>query len=73
MRDKVGTIGATSNDILRSASRRNFIKGVIAGGVAASSASYLFRASTLLGQQPPGFGGGSLPSTSTASSGASTS
>jgi aerobic-type carbon monoxide dehydrogenase small subunit (CoxS/CutS family) len=31
-------------------SRRNFIKGVIAGGVAVSSASYLFRASTLLGQ-----------------------
>jgi aerobic-type carbon monoxide dehydrogenase small subunit (CoxS/CutS family) len=56
MRDKVGTIGSTSDDILRSASRRNFIKGVIAGGVAASSASYLFRASTLLGQQPPGLG-----------------
>ena len=31
-------------------SRREFIKGVIAGGVAVSSASYLFRASTLLGQ-----------------------
>jgi aerobic-type carbon monoxide dehydrogenase small subunit (CoxS/CutS family) len=30
-------------------SRRDFIKGVIAGGVAVSSASYLFRASTLLG------------------------
>jgi aerobic-type carbon monoxide dehydrogenase small subunit (CoxS/CutS family) len=30
--------------------RRDFIKGVIAGGVAVSSASYLFRASTLLGQ-----------------------
>ncbi len=56
MRDKVGTIGSTADDILRSASRRNFIKGVIAGGVAASSASYLFRASTLLGQQPPGLG-----------------
>ena len=37
-------------------SRRNFIKGVIAGGVAASSATYLFRASSLLGQQPPGMG-----------------
>ena len=37
-------------------SRRNFIKGVIAGGVAASSATYLFRASSLLGQQPPGLG-----------------
>jgi aerobic-type carbon monoxide dehydrogenase small subunit (CoxS/CutS family) len=56
MRDEVASIGATSDDILRSASRRNFIKGVIAGGVAASSASYLFRASTLLGQQPPGLG-----------------
>jgi hypothetical protein len=31
-------------------SRRDFIKGVIAGGVAVSSVSYLFRASTLLGQ-----------------------
>jgi aerobic-type carbon monoxide dehydrogenase small subunit (CoxS/CutS family) len=56
MRDKVATIGTTSVDTLRSASRRNFIKGVIAGGVAASSATYLFRASTLFGQQPPGLG-----------------
>jgi aerobic-type carbon monoxide dehydrogenase small subunit (CoxS/CutS family) len=56
MRDKVATIGTTSDDTLRSASRRNFIKGVIAGGVAASSASYLFRASTLFGQQAPGLG-----------------
>lgn len=31
-------------------SRRAFIKGVIAGGVAVSSASYLFRASTLFSQ-----------------------
>ena len=31
-------------------SRRTFIKGVIAGGVAVSSASYLFRAVTLTGQ-----------------------
>ena len=30
-------------------SRRDLIKGVIVGGVAVSSASYLFRASTLLG------------------------
>jgi len=37
-------------------SRRNFIKGVIAGGTVASSATYLFRASSLLGQQPPGLG-----------------
>ena len=35
-------------------SRRDFIKGVIAGGVAVSSASYLFRASTLLGQSAGG-------------------
>lgn len=57
MPENVGTIGGTSDDdSLKSASRRNFIKGVIAGGVAASSASYLFRASTLLGQQPPGLG-----------------
>lgn len=57
MPEKVGTICITSEDeLLKSVSRRNFIKGVIAGGVAASSASYLFRASTLLGQQPPGLG-----------------
>lgn len=57
MPEKVGTIGIPSDDdILKSASRRNFIKGVISGGVAASSASYLFRASTLLGQQPTGLG-----------------
>jgi aerobic-type carbon monoxide dehydrogenase small subunit (CoxS/CutS family) len=31
-------------------SRRDFIKGVIVGGVAVSSAGYLFRASTLLAQ-----------------------
>src|SRR5246127_5319023 len=37
-------------------SRRNFIKGVIAGGAAVSSTSYLFRASSLLGQQPPALG-----------------
>src|SRR5271163_986428 len=35
-------------------SRRDLIKGVIAGGVAVSSASYLFRASTLLGQSARG-------------------
>jgi len=37
-------IGSTPEAI----SRRDFIKGVIAGGVAASSAGYLFRASSLL-------------------------
>jgi aerobic-type carbon monoxide dehydrogenase small subunit (CoxS/CutS family) len=36
--------------MLPAISRRDFIKGVIAGGVAASSAGYLFRASTLLAQ-----------------------
>ena len=33
-------------------SRRDFIKGVIVGGAAVSSAGYLFRASTLLAQSP---------------------
>ena len=37
-------------------SRRDLIRGVIAGGVAVSSASYLFRAGTLLGQSTPGTG-----------------
>jgi aerobic-type carbon monoxide dehydrogenase small subunit (CoxS/CutS family) len=37
-------------------SRRDLIKGVIVGGVAVSSASYLFRASTLLGQSARGTG-----------------
>ena len=41
---------------MKGLTRRNFIKGVIAGGVAASSATYLFRGSSLLGQQPPGLG-----------------
>jgi aerobic-type carbon monoxide dehydrogenase small subunit (CoxS/CutS family) len=39
----------------RGLSRRNFIKGVIGGGVAVSSASYLFRASSFFGQ-PGAFG-----------------
>jgi aerobic-type carbon monoxide dehydrogenase small subunit (CoxS/CutS family) len=37
-------------------SRRDLIKGVIVGGVAVSSTSYLFRASTLLGQSGRGTG-----------------
>jgi aerobic-type carbon monoxide dehydrogenase small subunit (CoxS/CutS family) len=41
-----GDIGNTPTAI----SRRAFIKGVIVGGVAVSSAGYLFRASTLLAQ-----------------------
>jgi aerobic-type carbon monoxide dehydrogenase small subunit (CoxS/CutS family) len=45
----------TTEDKLKSVSRRNFIKGVISSGVAVSSANYLFRASTtLLGQPAPG-------------------
>jgi hypothetical protein len=34
--------------VLKAVSRRNFIKGVISSGVAVSSASYLFRASSML-------------------------
>jgi aerobic-type carbon monoxide dehydrogenase small subunit (CoxS/CutS family) len=40
----------TVEAIAKEISRRNFIKGVIASGAAVSSASYLFRAGTLLGQ-----------------------
>src|SRR5438876_7717414 len=38
-------------DVPQNASRRNFIKGVIASGAAVSAAGYLFRTSAL-GQQP---------------------
>jgi len=41
------TLASAPEDV----SRRDFIKGVIAGGMVVSSAGYLFRASTLLGQQ----------------------
>jgi aerobic-type carbon monoxide dehydrogenase small subunit (CoxS/CutS family) len=44
------------DDARKSVSRRNFIKGVIAGGAAVSSASYLFRASTLIHGQGPAAG-----------------
>src|SRR6516165_11329550 len=47
-----GKLEVTIDPAMDGVSRRNFIKGVIAGGVAASSASYLFRASTLLAHQP---------------------
>jgi aerobic-type carbon monoxide dehydrogenase small subunit (CoxS/CutS family) len=40
-----------TDDTPKNASRRNFIKGVIAAGAAVSSASYLFRTNAL-GQQP---------------------
>jgi aerobic-type carbon monoxide dehydrogenase small subunit (CoxS/CutS family) len=43
----------TSEDLLKRVSRRTFIKGVISSGVAVSSANYLFRASSLLGQPAP--------------------
>src|ERR1700720_600741 len=39
-------------DVSKAVSRRNFIKGVITSGVAVSSASYLFRASSILEGQP---------------------
>src|SRR5919112_4904086 len=41
----------TTDDTPKNASRRNFIKGVIAAGAAVSSASYLFRTNAL-GQAP---------------------
>ena len=40
----------TTEETTKGVSRRAFIKGVITSGVAVSSANYLFRASTLLGQ-----------------------
>jgi len=43
-----------NTDLPKKLSRRDLIKGVIAGGVAVSSASYLFRASTLQGQSARG-------------------
>ena len=45
-----------AEDSARKISRRAFIKGVITSGVAVSSANYLFRASTLLGQGSAGLG-----------------
>jgi len=40
-----------TEDTPKNVSRRNFIKGVVAAGAVASSASYLFRSTPLLGQQ----------------------
>jgi aerobic-type carbon monoxide dehydrogenase small subunit (CoxS/CutS family) len=40
-----------AEDTPKNVGRRNFIKGVIAAGAAASSASYLFRSTPLAGQQ----------------------
>jgi len=42
----------TEDNTPTGASRRNFIKGVIAAGAAVSSASYLFRTTSLSGQAP---------------------
>ena len=39
-------------DTPKNVSRRNFIKGVIASGAVVSSAAYLWRSSSVLGQQP---------------------
>jgi aerobic-type carbon monoxide dehydrogenase small subunit (CoxS/CutS family) len=47
MEDKTKTEDAPKN-----ITRRNFIKGVVASGAAVSSAAYLWRSSTLSGQQP---------------------
>jgi len=47
-------VEVTVDQVVKGVSRRNFIKGVIVGGLAASSATYLFRASSVLGQHPPG-------------------
>jgi aerobic-type carbon monoxide dehydrogenase small subunit (CoxS/CutS family) len=50
MTEKAG--GKASEDDSKAVSRRTFIKGVITSGVAVSSATYLFRASSLVqGQQ----------------------
>ena len=43
-----------SEDTSNSVSRRNFIKGVIAAGAAASSSAYLFRSTTVHGQPAAG-------------------
>jgi aerobic-type carbon monoxide dehydrogenase small subunit (CoxS/CutS family) len=45
-----------TEDTPKNVGRRNFIKGVIAAGAAASSASYLFRSTPLFGQQPSAAG-----------------
>jgi aerobic-type carbon monoxide dehydrogenase small subunit (CoxS/CutS family) len=47
MEDKTKT-----EDTPKNITRRNFIKGVVASGAVVSSAAYLWRSSTLSGQQP---------------------
>src|ERR1039458_5893554 len=56
MTEKAGS--KAIEDVPKAVSRRNFIKGVITSGVAVSSASYLFRASSLLQGQQLATGGG---------------
>jgi hypothetical protein len=50
--------GLPQEDVPKVVSGRNFIKGVITSGVALSSASYLFRASSLLHRQQSAVGVG---------------
>src|SRR5262245_13376977 len=45
-----------SEETAHSVSRRNFIKGVVAAGAVASSSAYLFRTTTLHGQNAGGAG-----------------
>jgi aerobic-type carbon monoxide dehydrogenase small subunit (CoxS/CutS family) len=54
MADRTGI--KTTEETAKGVSRRAFIKDVITSGVAVSSANYLFRASTLLGQPSVGVG-----------------
>jgi aerobic-type carbon monoxide dehydrogenase small subunit (CoxS/CutS family) len=49
MADNEKSLQQISDRAARRITRRNFIKGVIGGGVAVSSATYLFRASGVLG------------------------
>ena len=51
MNEKTDTI---LDSIANKVSRRNFIKGVICGGAAVSSAGYLFRATNIFGQASTG-------------------
>src|SRR6185437_3360994 len=53
----IESAGDGAKDGAKRVSRRAFIKGVIGSGIAASSANYLFRTSTLLQGQPPAVGG----------------
>src|ERR1700682_3451272 len=56
MDDRVKINNEKIENAARGVSRRSFIKGVITSGAAVSSANYLYRASTVMGQQPAGLG-----------------